>query len=177
MPLGCDRWRRPMDLDARVRASAALCWPWWKAGWSSRRLRVGGNGRRWRLARFAPLVEGRGQPIEQTRSITVWTALLPHAAREHLAGRAGKRSRVPSAFGPRSSPIENPLQGIGPERPIARNGKLSLSLRDVGRHAAPPRWRRTGGERCGEKCGEFRSSVGISVPFRSPIAGATATWR
>src|SRR5262249_19783964 len=89
---------------------------------------VGGNGQRWHLARFAPLVEGR---LASRR-----TALLPHAAREHLARRGDKRNRLPSAF-PRSSPIENPLQGIGTERPITRNGKLSLA------HAAPPRWRRT----------------------------------
>src|SRR5262249_47927990 len=116
-----------------------------------------------------------GQPIEQTRSITVWTALLPHAAREHLARRADKRNRVPSAFGPRPSPIENPLQGIGPKRPIARNGKLSLSLRDVGRHGAPPRRRRTAGERFGRNFGTLGSDFGRFVPIRSVFAGAATT--
>src|SRR5262249_16310822 len=81
-------------------------------------------------------------------------------------------NRVPSAFGPRPSPIENPLQGIGAKRPIARNGKLSLSLRDVGRHAVPPRRRRTGGERrknSGTESGTPRSALCRFVPFRSDI--------
>src|SRR5262249_32416024 len=134
--------------------------------------RAPANGWQWRLARFAPLVEARGQAIEQTRSIVAGTAFFPHAPREYVACRADKRSRLPSAFGPRPSPIENPLQGIGPERPIARNGKLSLSLRDVVRHAAPPRSRRTGGEQCGKKCRDLRSSAGTSVPFRSLRAAA-----
>src|SRR5262249_15486664 len=56
----------------RVRASAA-------EPRSSRRLRVGGNGRRWLLARFAPLVEGRGQTSEQNRLASRRTAFLPHA--------------------------------------------------------------------------------------------------
>ena len=47
---------------------------------SSRRLRVGGTGRQWLLACFAPLVEGRGQTSQQNRLASRRTALLPHAA-------------------------------------------------------------------------------------------------
>src|SRR5262249_56684656 len=36
---------------------------------------------------------------------------------------------------------------------------LSLSLRDVGRHAAPPGWWRTGGEHSGINSGTFRSAL------------------
>src|SRR5262249_1930884 len=64
-----------------------------------------------------------------------------------------------------------PLRGLTRVRPLIDSGGAVASVvPDVGPQDASPRLRRTGGEQCGEKCGTFRSSVGISAPFRSPIA-------
>src|SRR5262245_49116078 len=58
---------------------------------------------------------------------------------------------------------------VGPKRPIARNGKLSLA------HAAPPRWQGTGGERSGRNSGTLRADSGNFVPLCSVFAATAAT--
>src|SRR5262249_60083050 len=83
------------------------------------------------------------------------TALLPHAAEEHVPGRAYERNRLPPLA---SSTLQHPLQAVGGQRPPAGDRELSLA------HAAPPRWRRNGRRTLREfvrdfafRCGTFAS--------------------
>src|SRR5262249_57065465 len=108
--------------------------------------------------------KGGGDGGQQRLGVGGGAALVTHAADEHVPGRAYERNRLPPLA---CSTLQQPLQAVGGQRPPAGDRELSL-----GRHAAPPRWRRTAGERSGRNSGTLRGTRGLLVPFRSLLAAA-----
>src|SRR5262249_60914013 len=96
---------------------------------------------------------------------------VTHAADEHVPGRAYERNRLPPLA---CSTLQQPLQAVGGQRPPAGDRELSL-----GRHAAPPRWRRTGGERRRVEPSATVPTFGPTLPaalaFSAPTARAVLT--
>src|SRR5262249_50993686 len=109
-----------------------------------------------------PFLKGRGYSGQQPLGVGGGTSLLTHAADEHVPGRAYERNRLPPLA---SSTLQHPLQAVGGQRPPAGDRKLSLA------HAAPPGWRRTGGERSGRNSVTLCADSGTSAPLCSVFAG------